>query len=370
MREYDSRVTPAPSGPVFVRGRTECRRQLSERQLVSDPALAGLAPDMSNNMLFMEGELHQRLRDLVMPHLTRPRVDALREHLDDLSRSLVAAALEKPDADLVADVAEPLVLAGILTAMQVRPAHWQELGDLSRKMLGFLEPDLPPAARRATTMAMLRAMMLFERDAAAGRAAGLHAELEAAAVRGLIPAKAARATPVVLLHGGYENPLNQLGCVLAAAVSDPAGFRRAASTAPATLFEEILRVYSPMRVLARWAASDSVDADADADTETDADRGPSYRRGDLVLVDLESANTNGCPFSTADLPPIDVSQKRSHLEFGYGRHACPGATLARMEGHALIRSLTELASDDELGRFAVEWHEGIVARGAARIARP
>jgi cytochrome P450 len=305
----------------------------------------------------MDGDRHRTLRDLVTSYMTRSRLDAVAERLEKTSDALVRSLLEGDESDLVSGLAEPLVLEGILTMMEIPAERREALGELTRAMLGILEPDLPPAARRRAASAALRATLLFERDGAAGKATGLHAVLEAAAREGTIPVKVARSTPVVVLHGGYENPLNQLGCVVAWAVENPERFTEAAAAAPAVLFEEIMRVYSPVRLVARWAASD--------DEHDDGDDQP-LRQGQFVWVDLESANHDPGRFAAPGEP--DLSKKRGHLGFGYGRHICPGAALARLQGQVLIRSLQALPAG-ALREFTVEWRGGVVARGPMTIAR-
>jgi cytochrome P450 len=328
-----------------------CREALTSAGLVSDARLAGLEPARPNNLLFMDGEPHRSLRALVMPYFTSLRLEGTRERLEELCRSLVESALAEPSADLVADLAEPLVLEAILSAMEVPAARREQLGALSRDMLGLLELDLPPAARRRATNAAVRATMLFERDRRRGAATGLHGALEAAAREGAIAAKLARSTPVVVLHGGYENPLNQLGCLIAWAVENPERFQDAAAADPAILFEEVMRVFSPVRLLARWA------------TEDDPAGAPPARRGDLTWIDLERANRD-CRFS-AD---IDLSKRQPHLGFGYGAHACIGTALARIEGQALIGALSEVPAD-RLRDYAVTWRDGVITRGPAEIVR-
>lgn len=340
-------------GPPRVRGWEPCREALLDPRLTSDPCLVGLASAPANNLLFMDGELHRRLRNLVMPYMTARHLDATGRRLASTCRSLVGSALESPTADLVADVAEPLTLEAIFSAMEVPPANREALGRLAHEMLGLLEPDLPPAERRRATAAAMRATRVFREDWMAGRARGLHAALEAAAEEGAIPEKLARSTPVVILHGGYENPLNQLGCLIASAVESPGRFKRAAAMAPDLLFEEVARVFSPVRLVARWATGDRAGAR------------PPLEEGQLVWVDLESANRDR-RFAPAD--EFDLSRRRRHLGFGHGAHACPGTSLARLEGRALIETLASLP-DDALREFAVEWRAGIVARGPARIGR-
>jgi cytochrome P450 len=336
-----------------TRGWTECLEALGGGVLVSDPRLAGLEALQPNNLLFIDGEPHRQLRRLVVPFFASHRLEDLGRRLEPTCVEALEQAFASPDSDLLTDVVEPLVLEAILAAMGVPPARWERLSALARDMLGLLEPELPPAARRRTANAAMRATMLFERDRLQGEAVGLHGSLEAAAAEGAIPAKLARSTPVVVLHGGYENPLNQLGCLVAWAVENPARFKQGAASSPALLFEEILRVYSPVRAVARWAADDEPG-------------GTRWRKGDLVWVSLESANRDPDRFD--DAGRVDPSGRRRHLGFGHGLHACLGTALARLEGRALIGTLAGFP-DTALREFSVEWGEGIVARGPTRIAR-
>jgi cytochrome P450 len=200
----------------------------------------------------------------------------------------------------------------------------------------------------------VRATMLFRRDALAGRATGLHGTLEAAADRGEIPRKLARSTPANVLYGGYENPLHQLGCVVAWAIDDPVRFSRVAARAPDLLFEEVLRIYSPLRRVARWASSDLRSTN------------PPLRPGAFVWVDLESANADPRRFLAPE--QVDSGERRPHLGFGHGPHTCLGIALARLEGRVLIKALASVPART-LGDFSIQWREGTVTRGPARIVR-
>jgi cytochrome P450 len=344
----------ASAEPGRVRGWTQCRAALSGQELVSDPSLAGLALEQTNNLLLMDGEFHQQARRLLASYFTRARLDRVGERIENTSQECVKSVVGNPNADLVTDLVEPIVLEGILSMIDVPNAHRPKLAELSREMLGLLEPDLAEAARRRARNAAMRATLLFERDGAAGRATGLHAVLEEAARNGSIPVKLARSTPVVVLHGGYENPLNQLGCVIAWAVKNPERFRHAARSAPAVLFEEILRVYSPVRLVARLAAADGIEGDR------------PFKRGDLVWVDLESANLDERQFPAPQ--DFDLTSKRSHVGFGHGPHLCPGVALARLEGQALIRALLSIPPD-LFRQFTVKWRDCVVARGPSAVVR-
>ena len=337
-----------------VRGWAQCREALLGREMVSEPPVPGLGLAVTNNLLFMEGDRHKQLRRIVAPYFTASRVSRIGTHLEDRCQSLVRAAVARPEGDFVADVTRPLALDAIMSVMEIPGTLRERLGAFTQEMVGLLEPGLPPPARRGAVNATVRATLLFERDRLAGNATGLRRALEVAAGERVITEKLARSTPVVVLHGGYENPLNQLGCVTAWAVEQPGEFKRAAAASPGLLFEEVTRVFSPVRRVARWAVGNGGGEDAMLEP-----RMP-------VWIDLESANHDGKQFAAGD--EIDLSKRQQHLGFGYGRHACPGAVLARLEGQALIGALSEVP-DDVLHEFAVEWRDGFVARGPASISR-
>ncbi len=337
--------------PSRISGWSRCRAALSDPQLVSGPV--GATPFTGNNLLLMDGEPHRAARRVVTAWFDRPRLDRVGRHLETIRHDLVRDVADRADADLVRDLAEPLVLEAIFSLMEISGRHRPQLSAHVRDMTGMLEPDLDDADRNRAINAALRATLTFERDGAHGCAQGLHAALEEAAAEGIIPVKVARTTPVVVLHGGYENPLNQLGCIIAWAAEDPPRFRAVAGQSAGLLFEEVLRLYSPVRRVARKLAEPDPGA-------------PSRPVHGQFWIDLEAANRDEAAFGQAG--EVDLGRERRHLGFGHGRHMCPGTALARLAGKMLIRCLLELP-DDLLRALSVTWREGAVARGPLTIVR-
>jgi hypothetical protein len=67
----------------------------------------------------------------------------------------------------------------------------------------------------------------------------------------------------------------------------------------------------------------------------------TFERGDLVLLSFASATRDEDVFANAQMLDVTRSGDSNHLGFGFGRHFCLGAHLARLE----IRSFyTELLS--------------------------
>lgn len=349
-------TSTSPEFPsTFVRGWEECRKALTTGDLGSDPHAAGAVKDPGDNLLLLNGDLNHRLRHIVVPYMIqRARLDRVKEEITELASALSTSLPSRPEVDLITDLAEPIALAGIMSAMEISVARRSSVADLARGMLGILEPGRPPSVRRKAARCALRMTLMFERDAAAGMATGLHAALEEAAQDGLISRKLARSTAVIVLHGGYENPRSQLGSVISWAVEHVAEFREAALSNPAALLEEITRLSSPVRLVARWPQR-----------VTESSEVPPHG-AERIWIDLESANHDERYFPAR--VSLDSAKRPAHLSFGYGQHACPGRALATIQGHVLIAALRTIPPDF-LGEFSTDWHEGVVSRSPAKIAR-
>ncbi|MFM2105346.1 MAG: hypothetical protein RL338_378 [Chloroflexota bacterium] len=76
------------------------------------------------------------------------------------------------------------------------------------------------------------------------------------------------------------------------------------------------------------------------------DRGPDGRPVAIaphVALDFPSANHDATAFPAPAEIRLDRPNPRGHLAFGIGAHACLGATLARLEGRAMLDALLEAA---------------------------
>ena len=104
------------------------------------------------------------------------------------------------------------------------------------------------------------------------------------------------------------------------------------------VFEETLRVESPVQSLTRICVSDC---------EVGGVRVPA---GSTVLMVFGSANRDPHRFSEPQHFDIDRSrdQLKVHFGFGYGRHFCLGAPLARREGALAFRELFTRLEDIRL----------------------
>ena len=80
-------------------------------------------------------------------------------------------------------------------------------------------------------------------------------------------------------------------------------------------------------------------------------RDVTFQPGDITFLSYPSANRDEEVFDDPDRLDVTRHNASSHLGFGFGRHFCLGAHLARMEIRAIFRELLarldhiELAGD-------------------------
>jgi cytochrome P450 len=119
------------------------------------------------------------------------------------------------------------------------------------------------------------------------------------------------------------------------------------SLVPAAV-EELLRLYSPYRGMARTAREDIVL------------NGQLIRKDDPIALVYTSANRDESVFPDGERFILDRPNITKHISFGRGTHSCPGAPLARMMmrvtlEEALARtSMWELRDEPEMAIWA-EW---------------
>jgi cytochrome P450 len=165
----------------------------------------------------------------------------------------------------------------------------------------------------------------------------------------------------VLIVAGNDTTANALSLGMLRLVEDPALARRLRDE-PALVerfAEESLRfegaVQSNFRTLT-------------ADTEF---HGRRMGKGAMVLLSWAAANRDPAAFAEPQAFDIDRDMLRSHLAFGGGIHACPGAALARQElaesFDLLLRRLDNLRLQEGWTPAAVRRAGGIVTHGLAQL---
>jgi len=266
---------------------------------------------------------HARMRALLQPHFTPKHMRSLAPKVDALIAGRLDALEEHgPPADLHTEVALPVPILVICDLLGVPYSD--------RDQFRGLVDDAGCVNDRARSEHGLAelfgyGMRLVERKRAQPDDDVIS---RLCATEGMGDLEAATLS-MQLLFAGHETTVVAigLGTLLLltnrdqwqALLDDPALIPHAV--------EELLRASPPGGLgIPRYARTDLDVA------------GVTIRAGDLVLLDIGSANHDPAAFENPD--HLDVSRKETvHVTFGYGPRYCLGAALARMELKAVFAQL-------------------------------
>ena len=106
--------------------------------------------------------------------------------------------------------------------------------------------------------------------------------------------------------------------------------------------EEVLRVRTPVRSLARYAVENVV-----------VD-GFEIPKGKFVVVLYASANRDERKWQDPERFDITRANARDHLAFGIGIHRCPGQYLAKLEITSLLKAMVQRFDSLEIGNPVFE----------------
>jgi cytochrome P450 len=332
-------ISPDPRfpGSWYVFGFRDAKALLTDARLDNDarkylpdaPASGGRDPV---RLSAMDAPEHTRLRAVIMEEFTAKRTESLRARVIETVDARLAALAERREFDIVEDSALLVPVAVIADLLGVPAEDRETLRRLAGVVMqGYdIGGDLETVRRASEAAAEFAAY--FEQLINARAEARL-------AVDDLIEhfARAERAKRVeraeiydicrFLVIAGFETTLNLIGTGIYQLISNPgqlAWLREDPERRIASAVEELLRFVSPVQRLDRYAREELEVG------------GKRIRRGDSVRIMVGAANYDPAEF--ADPERLDLSRNPSQaLAFGYGRHLCSGAGLARMEAQEAIK---------------------------------
>lgn len=279
---------------------------------------------------------HGEIRRIFLSALTdfarhEPFIRSLTEKLvDELVR---AAAAQEGEVDLMAGLARPLPSAVIARLLGLpmddvhRFARWTDelldrqgsatsantaLVDLHEDFAAYLRGHI--AARLNSADPPDDVITRFVR-----------AELDGAP----LSVRAIQTQMMFFVIAGNGTTRDLIGNLLTHLTSDPALFRSVEQDRAAipAVIEEVLRIDSPVQMLARNCV---------ADITLD---GVAVKPGERVLFSIASANRDARVWTDPDTLRPDREKARAHLAFGAGPHICPAAGLARLEARIAAETL-------------------------------
>ncbi|MEY9958840.1 cytochrome P450 [Streptacidiphilus sp. MAP5-52] len=315
------------------------------------------------NMLSTSGTDHARLRRLIAPAFSKPRVNAMLPAIEAIAKELlddIDQGEPGTTADLRSTYAHPLPMRVICTLFGVPADLHAEVGSL---VAAFMDPHADPAATLGTMRRILEELIADKR-AHPGN------DLTTALVTSRDEETGDRLTEAELIDtlllvigAGFETTVHLIGNAIHGVLTHPdnPAVREARSGRRSwdTVIEETLRWAPSIAALPmRFATEDIALPD-----------GTLIKQGDAILAVYLGAGRDHRAHG-ADAHLFDPTRSiGEHLAFGYGVHRCIGATLARAEAgtalHALFTRFPDLTAAPALGD--TEPISGFIAFGRSAL---
>ena len=316
----------------------DARSVLTQEELVHvigeiDPQIDRM---MNNHMLNKDGEDHRRLRSLVSKAFTPKVIQGMRPRIEKIAQDLLDHVVSNGRMELISEYAFPLPITVIAELLGIPLDNQNQFRTWSN---AFVRPALTPEEQQESLRLLLEfagymQQLVAERRHQPGSdlLSGLiHAEengdrLDESELFSMLS---------LLIVAGHETTVSLIGNAVLALLQNPEALNEIKSDPEAipSAVEEFLRFDSPVeRTLTRIVS---------ADIEFG---GQEFKRGDLVIVVLASANHDETQFAAS--AELDIHRKQNaHIAFGKGVHYCLGAPLARLEGEIALRTLFERIPD-------------------------
>jgi pimeloyl-[acyl-carrier protein] synthase len=319
-----------------------------------------MARIMVKQMLFMDPPAHKRIRGLASAAFTPQRVEALRSHIRDIVKDLLAKVEGNGRMDLIADLAEPLPcivtaeMLGVPVEDHPRLKMWSQ--DFA-EMLGNFEHDadcVPRILQSTHDMtAYFRAAMRKENL----RPDGLVSSLTNAEIDGdRLTEEEVIANCIITMIGGQETTTNLIASGTLTLLRNPdqlAKLRGNLSLIPSAV-EELLRYESPVQHTARLAPEDTVLG------------GKQIRNRQAVIAVMAAANRDPERFTNPDRLDITREDNR-HVAFGWGAHFCFGGPLARLESQIVFEEMLKRFPNWSLEPVPLVWRTNLGIRGLTSL---
>ncbi len=307
--------------------------------------LEDLAPDslemMRGMLLAMDPPRHTTYRRPIADSFKARIIGRLEPQIREISRGLIAEAIEQGEVEFVHDVASGLPSRVMGQLMGLPPQDWAHLHELSERQTSGQDPDV--LAGQEPDYSSSIEMAVYAIDFATARRAGEPQE----DLTTLILDSDFGGQPmsevdfgsffVQLVTAGNDTTKTMLSSGLHTLLTHPdqlAELRADPSLLPSAV-EEILRWANPLHYFRRTAAANTVVGST------------PIAAGDKVAMYYTSANRDEDVF--ADAQAFDIHRSPNpHLSFGIAEHFCLGVHLARLEGRVFFGELLSACDHLEL----------------------
>lgn len=325
------------------------------------PLCERLVGMMWQQMMFMDGAMHARLRNICASAFTTRRLEEVAATIERVSDALIDKVVESGQMDVVADFANPL--PAIITAklLGVPPEDHQQLQNWANDVaewLGNLQLHPNRIVEIARSLDNLNQYFTekLEEQRRCPTGGLIHSLMTAEADGERLTDEQIIANSIITLIGGHETTTSLIAMGFLTLLQKPEAFEhlRRCPEIMGSAVEELLRFESPVQHTVRIATQDTMLS------------GKMIQKGARVVVVLAAANRDPDRFPEPDCLNLLRSDNR-HLAFGWAAHFCFGAALARLEAKIAFTKLLGRLSHPQLIVNDWQWRCNAGLRGLTRL---
>lgn len=320
--------------------------------------LRPLGEHISNWLGFTDPPKHTRMRKLVSKVFTPKLAEDMRDRIQAIVQALIDRVQSRGQMDIIKDFAFPLpatVICEILGIDSDKQDHFKCCLDDINAFVGGFGPSLITTANQAyksqkEVAGFLRELSLQRRNQPLSDMISALAAVED--MDGGLTEQELLGLCVFLFSAGEETTVSLIGNGMLLLMQNPDVLERLKKNPELSksAIEEFLRYESPIQILPRLAVEDVQIRDR------------WIRKEQAVILVLSSANRDPSVFPDSNRLEIDRSNNR-HLAFGWNRHFCLGAPLARIEAQIAITSLIQQFPGIRIqDKKALRWRENLTIR--------
>lgn len=355
-------VEKAALNPSFVRSLDAFMTQnevAEERRKANWHDMPNHSRFVQFSLLDSDGEIHFRLRKLVLGMFTGRYVERYRSMIQQYVDKLLDTALEKREIDFVRDLAMHVPGHIIGNVLGVPDEDCPQLRIWSENVVQFFDVgrtnEHKQRAEQATTefYEYLRALLAQRRKQPKD---DLISTLIEAKEAGDINETELISTCMLILMAGHGSTIDVLGSGMNALLQNPAQLARLRRehNLIQTAVQEMFRYESPLPFFHRYA------------TEATKVLGETYPKGTTFGLLYGSANRDPAHFPDAD--KFDISRKPNrHIAFGRGAHLCLGNHLSRLDMEIVFLTLLDKTKSIELTVDDIKFKRSLSVRGPVSL---
>lgn len=313
-------------------------------------------------LIQMDGDQHKVHRAIVNDWFKPGNVKRMSDRIDELAREHVEHMAQLGGScDFVNDVALHYPLQVILSLLGLPEEDFPRMLKLTQELFGAEDPDVARMEEDAETLTVLMDFVMYFTELANDRRANPTEDLASVIANAQIDDGPMADMDmlghyVIIATAGHDTTSNAISGGLLALLEFPDQLEllMARPELIDAAADEIVRYVSPVKHFARTCQQTFTLGDV------------TFEPGDLLYLSYASANRDETVFTDGMRLDVQRENASSHLGFGFGRHFCLGAHLARLEIRAIFRELLGRIEHIELAGAAT-WIQAYFVEGPKSV---